>query len=547
MPRQCINNVNNFCYVCGEVTFSKQKRPITSIVRTAYFHYFGTKVGDQDKRWAPKICCNTCSVNLRSWLNNKGRSMSFAVPMIWRESTNHTDDCYFCMTPPLQHGMSRKKKWSVEYPNIPSAIRPVPHGDDLPIPQPPENYQLQDDEAEDNEEETVETQMPLDPNYKPQLVSVEPHKLTQSELSDLIRDLDLPKDKAELLGSRLKQWNLLKPDVKVTLYRNRQKELMPYFQQKNNLVACCNINDLMRSLNMEHNPDEWRLFIDSSKTSLKAVLLHNGNVFPSIPVGYAAHMKETYENMKFLLTEIRYDEFQWQICGDLKVIAILLGMQLGYTKYCCFLCEWDSRARNLHYKKKVWPIRDLCPGKKNVQHPILVDRNKIILPPLHIKLGLMKNFVKAMNKEGNGFMYLQQKFPRLSDAKIKEGVFIGQNIRELLKDDDFKESLSKNEKAAWDAFDDVVHGFSGNRKAENYIEIVNNLLKKCHQLDCNMSLKMHFLHSHLDFVPDNCGAVSDEHGERFHQDILVIERRYQGRWNVSMIADLLVGNKRYSR
>jgi hypothetical protein len=45
------------------------------------------------------------------------------------------------------------------------------------------------------------------------------------------------------------------------------------------------------------------------------------------------------------------------------------------------------------------------------------------------------------------------------------------------------------------------------------------------QLGCNMSLKMHFLFSHLDFFPLNCGAVSDEHGNRFHQDILVTEHR----------------------
>ncbi|KDR07760.1 hypothetical protein L798_02714, partial [Zootermopsis nevadensis] len=52
-----------------------------------------------------------------------------------------------------------------------------------------------------------------------------------------------------------------------------------------------------------------------------------------------------------------------------------------------------------------------------------------------------------------------------------------------------------------------------------------------------MSLKMHFLHSHLDFSPDNLGSVSDEHGERFHQDISTLERRYQGKWRASMIAD----------
>ena len=52
-----------------------------------------------------------------------------------------------------------------------------------------------------------------------------------------------------------------------------------------------------------------------------------------------------------------------------------------------------------------------------------------------------------------------------------------------------------------------------------------------------MSVKLHFLHSHLDFFPDNLGDVSEEQGERFHQDIKDIERRYQGRWDVSMLAD----------
>ena len=52
-----------------------------------------------------------------------------------------------------------------------------------------------------------------------------------------------------------------------------------------------------------------------------------------------------------------------------------------------------------------------------------------------------------------------------------------------------------------------------------------------------MSLKMHFLHSHIDFFPENLGAVSDEHGERFHQDISVMESRYQGKWSASMLAD----------
>jgi len=83
----------------------------------------------------------------------------------------------------------------------------------------------------------------------------------------------------------------------------------------------------MQTLNIDHNPLDWRLLIDSSKLSLKALLLHSGNTLPSIPVGHSVHNKESYENMKILVEAINYDEFKWQICGDLKAIALLLGLR----------------------------------------------------------------------------------------------------------------------------------------------------------------------------------------------------------------------------
>jgi len=89
----------------------------------------------------------------------------------------------------------------------------------------------------------------------------------------------------------------------------------------------------MEVLGQECNPDQWRLFSDSSKVSLKVVLLHNGNKFPSVLLAQAANINENYENMELLLGKIKYDEFKWKLCGDLKVVALLLGMQLGYTKY----------------------------------------------------------------------------------------------------------------------------------------------------------------------------------------------------------------------
>ena len=52
-----------------------------------------------------------------------------------------------------------------------------------------------------------------------------------------------------------------------------------------------------------------------------------------------------------------------------------------------------------------------------------------------------------------------------------------------------------------------------------------------------MSLKIHFLHLHLDFFPENCGEVSNEHGECFHQHLSSMEKRYQGKWNCAMLAN----------
>jgi len=70
---------------------------------------------------------------------------------------------------------------------------------------------------------------------------------------------------------------------------------------------------------------------------------------------------------------------------------------------------------------------------------LLVLLEKIYLPPLHIKLGLMKNFAKGMDKTGRGFEYVRNKFPNVSDAKIKEGIFIGPQIREMMRDKQFDE------------------------------------------------------------------------------------------------------------
>jgi hypothetical protein len=97
--------------------------------------------------------------------------------------------------------------------------------------------------------------------------------------------------------------------------------------------------------------------------------------------------------------------------------------------------------------------------------------------------------------------------------------------------------MTEIEEDAWNVFKEVVKKFRGNVKDPLYKEIVRNMLDKFKLLCCKMSLKLHFLASHLDYFPPNLGAVSEEQSKRFHQDMKDVERRYQGRWDENMMAD----------
>ena len=220
------------------------------------------------------------------------------------------------------------------------------------------------------------------------------------------------------------------------------------------------------------------------------------------------------------------------------MVNFLLGQQSGYTKYPCFICLWDSRARSDHWVKKEWPERiTLTVNECNVINEPLVPREKIILPPLHIKLGIMKQFVKALPVHGNCFNYICRVFPGMSNEKLKAGIFDGPQIRKLMNDPNFTASMTEKEFAAWISFTVVVKNFLGNNKANNYIQIVEDMLSKFQSLGAKMSIKIHYLFSHLDRFPENLGELSEEQGERFHQDIKVMEERYQGRWDTHMMAD----------
>ena len=219
-------------------------------------------------------------------------------------------------------------------------------------------------------------------------------------------------------------------------------------------------------------------------------------------------MKESYENIKLLLSLIQYSTHELKMCVDFKVLNILLGKQSGFRKYPCFVSEWNSRDRINHWIKRGCPLREsLTPGYKNILHPALVDRSYVILLPLHIKLGLMKQFVKALSKEDAWFKCIQEKFPYMSAEKVKEAVFVGPQIRKLTKDEQFLSTMMDVKKKALLFFANVVSKFLGNTKDSDHKKknVVENLLVCFEALGCCMSFKVHFLHAHLDYFPQSLG------------------------------------------
>ena len=444
---------------------------------------------------------NTAKKTLdEGWLRGEKRSLKFSYPRVWLEPTGHSTNCYFCVV-----DVSKRRKGKnaapVNYPDISSSIAPIPYCSKYSVPVPPGPDEVQDDNSDEMEQMEAE-----DMDYQPKVPEKTPHFPNQKVVNDLIRDMGLTKSNAELFISRMKQWHLVKEEVRVTSQRSRHEPFSDFYTLRDGLCFCHDVPGLFDAIGVPFVPKEWRLFIDSSSTSLKAVLSHNGNKFPTLPLAHSVTLKEYYYSVKVLLEALKYDEHKWEIIGDFKMVAFLLGLQAGFIKFQCFLCLWGSRATSEHYRRKNWEQRtEFVVGSRNVMWEPLVDPRNVLMPPLHIKLGLMKQFVKALNQKSDAFNYLLEFFPKLSEAKIKSGIFVGPQIKKIFKLTEFSDKLSKTERTAWNCFKAVVQGFLGNYRAENYQQLVQDLIKAFNAMGCRMSLKLHMLDAHLEKFKDNVG------------------------------------------
>ena len=138
------------------------------------------------------------------------------------------------------------------------------------------------------------------------------------------------------------------------------------------------------------------------------------------------------------------------------------------------------------------------------------------------------------------FYFLLKFKGNISEVKVKACVFSGSKICLILNDQHFRNTLSELEMAAWDSFMALTKNFLGNFRAQNYEELVDNMLKSYQALGATMSLNIQFYHSHLHFFPHNLSDVSDKHGERFCQETAVMKTLYQGRFNPNMMGDYLL-------
>lgn len=90
------------------------------------------------------------------------------------------------------------------------------------------------------------------------------------------------------------------------------------------------------------------------------------------------------------------------------MVPFFLGQQGEYTKYTCFFCLWNIRAKEEHYFKQIWPERTSLnvSEKKKVINSTLVSRDKIIFPSLHIKLSYAEQYVKTLDTNCECFKYI---------------------------------------------------------------------------------------------------------------------------------------------
>lgn len=125
----------------------------------------------------------------------------------------------------------------------------------------------------------------------------------------------------------------------------------------------------------------------------------------------------------------------------------------------------------------------------------------------------------------------------------------GPDIRKLIKSEAFTQVLPAKKLEAWIAIKAVIQDVLGKNRVDNEkaTQLVKNMITAFDSIHASMTLKLHFMHHHLDVFLKQLPTESDEQGERFHQVTMPMERRFKGKKIDAMIAEVCWWSQKISR
>ena len=166
-------------------------------------------------------------------------------------------------------------------------------------------------------------------------------------------------------------------------------------------------------------------------------------------------------------------------------MRLILGLS---KKHPCGTCLWDSYAYDQHYIRRKWPSRgEIYIGT--------VRMSNYYFSPYLIKRYLMEKFIDALDRKGKAFAFFFKKFKQES---VEEGIFDYFRLKEIINDPIFKNMLNPLELSTCLSINAIVTSLG-----KFSPKMIDELLKNFHRLGILMSVKIHFLHSHLDLIPED--------------------------------------------
>lgn len=271
-------NRHKFCYVCGLFVDTKHRLKFeNNKALVEVYNELFKRTYTASSWFEPEYICTMCSSELKQIKTKTNKdTQHFSSPMVWQYQLYHKpEDCYFCQTNVT--GYNYKTRNNIKYADVLTVSKPVPFNDSVTIIETNElncnNSDLPTDFSE-CENSDLPTDFSECENSDTEFLPVTSHSsaklhlITSADYKDIIRDFKLSSRQSEGLASRLKQWNVVDSDFRITLNRSDVERMCfkQFFEEDENqtLVYCTDVKGLFSAFQHDYVSHDWRLFIDGS-------------------------------------------------------------------------------------------------------------------------------------------------------------------------------------------------------------------------------------------------------------------------------------------